>query len=531
MPEMILYLLKVNIALLLFYAGYYFILQRYTFHTLNRFYLLAGLIYSALYPLIDLSNILNRNQQLREQINLLNPDWQGSVTYVINRAENGAGDYWELTILIFWTGVIFMSLRLMIQLVSLLALHIRSSSSSMGHFKFRKITQAINPFSFWRTIYLNPECHDENELRSILEHEQIHVKQLHTLDVMLAEMSTIFYWFNPGVWLMKKAIKANLEFITDQEVIRSGIDSREYQYALLKSHVLPQNSMPVNNFHFLTIKKRIAMINKKPSNRINLSNYFVLLPAIMLLVLITGISKAAYENTTVKKAVNSLASISDFSEFLPDPISSGDQTSSSDDKMKKSSNLRSVNISSQNELAQSDTNKIEVKSLNGEGNNITDLMIKIRRTDTLKTIPKEVIYFIDGVRVNKGIAHINPDSIFSVNVVKGTGATSIYGIKTTSGVVDIIDIKTKSAQTNQVTSATARVKDIIRIQSQNQKISLSDIDTEMIILDGKEITKDGLNDIKVTTIGTIEVFKGASAVVKYGEKAKDGVIVITTKQQ
>ena len=71
MPEMIVYLLKVNLALILFYAGYHFILQRYTFHTINRFFLLIGLVYSAVYPLIDLSIILNRNEQLKEKIEMI----------------------------------------------------------------------------------------------------------------------------------------------------------------------------------------------------------------------------------------------------------------------------------------------------------------------------------------------------------------------------------------------------------------------------------------------------------------------------
>lgn len=527
MPEMIVYLLKVNTALLLFYAGYHFILQRYTFHTLNRFYLLVGMVYSALYPLIDLSVILNRNHQLKEKVSLLAADWEGSVTYIVSQAEDRAGNYWQIVLLIFWTGVIVMSMRLLIQLISLLVLHIRSTSSNLGNVKFRKISKAVNPFSFWRTIYLNPECHEASELRSILQHEQVHVKQLHTLDILLAELSTIFYWFNPGVWLMKKAVKFNLEFITDQEVIKSGVDSKEYQYALLKTQLLPQNYMPVNNFHFLTIKKRIAMMNKKPTNRINLGGYILILPAIMLLVLMTGTSKAAFEDKTIKNVVSSLAEITDFPELLNNSASTH-KTSVFSPKSRNLDKLATENRDSQTEVAPSDTNKIEIKTLKGEGNNITRLMVTIRGSDTVKTIPKGVAYFVDGVRMTKGIGHIKPDSIFSVNVMKGTGATSIYGIETANGVIDIIDIKTKSAHTKQFTSAAARVTDIGRDQS--QKISLSDIDNKMILLDGKEISKAMLDDIQVTAIESIEIFKGTSAITKYGEKGKNGVIVVTTKK-
>ncbi|MEJ7693396.1 M56 family metallopeptidase [Daejeonella sp.] len=516
---MIVYLLKVNIALLLFYAGYHFILQRYTFHTLNRFYLLVGLVYSALYPFIDLSNILNRNQQLKEQISLLNADWQGSVTYVISRAENGAGNYWQIVLLIFWTGVIFMSLRLMIQLISLLALHIRSSPSTLGNFKFRKISKAVNPFSFWRTIYLNPEGHDASELHTILEHEQVHVKQLHTLDVMLAELSTIFYWFNPGVWLMKKAVKANLEFITDQEVIRSGIDSREYQYTLLKIQVLPQNSIPVNNFHFLTIKKRIAMINKKPSNRINLSNYMLLLPAIMLLVLATGISKGELSKPIVETFVKIPGIQAISRNILPEngAITTQDKT------LSVTTDARVVTL----QKSLTDTNKVVngVVVLTGyhRDNSRQRSLIEI---DT--NVTQKPLYVVDGKAVTNGFGNLASEQIYSITVLKGEGAIRQYGTEAKNGVVEI---RTKAAGIEKSSESLKEVTVVGYAQNQNQKITLGDITNQLIFLDGKEITKEMLDDLQVTSIGSVEVFKGASAVTKYGEKAKDGVIVITTKKK
>ncbi len=527
MPEMILYLLKVNIALLLFYAGYRFILQRYTFHTLNRFYLLVGLIYSALYPLIDLSNILNRNPHLKEQIGLLAPDWQGSVTYVISRAENGSGNYWQIVLLIFWTGVIFMSLRLLIQLISLLILHIQSSSFTIENFKFRKITKAVNPFSFWRTIYLNPECHEESELRSILEHEHVHVKQLHTFDVMLAELSTIFYWFNPGVWLIKKAIKANLEFITDQEVIRSGVDSREYQYALLKTQVLPQNSMPVNNFHFLTIKKRIAMINKKPSSRINIGGYLFLLPAIMLLVLITGISKAEFPESTVAEVIGRIPQISKLPEMLKREIGSLKTSESDTDQAARLNAALEKTRANQKNLGSDTSKKTSRIGIATRQNNTPGIILRsINKTDT--TADSQPLYIIDGVRSGTKIPHLVPDSIVTINVSKGDRATSLYGIEAKNGV---IEITTKSNIALRTSGGTAPVT--VRgyyDPSSTQKISLGDIDKELIFLDGKEITKTELDQIKVSSIGTIDIYKGSSAEAKYGEKAKRGVVVITTKK-
>lgn len=424
MPEMILYLLKVNIALILFYAGYHFILQRYTFHTLNRFYLLTGLLYSALYPLIDLSGILNRHNDLKQKIIVLTPDWQESMTYVINHAEYQDGNYWKIVLMIFWAGVVFMSIRLIIQLISLLRLHLQSSSFSSGKIKFRKISKAVNPFSFWRTIYVNPEFHEAAELRSILEHEQVHVKQLHTLDVLLAELSTIFYWFNPGVWLMRKAIKANLEFITDQQVIQSGIDSKEYQYALLKINIMPQNPLPVNNFHFLTIKKRIAMINKKPSGRITLGGYLLLLPAIMVIVLIVSTSKGSLKAETAREAISLIPQVSSpqtLSKLEKNFTIQEQQSSVKVDLLSTLNNFNSLikeTAKALDNASGADTNKrVSIRVKNSSQSPTQVIIGATPEKDTLRSGVDGPIYYINGVRSINGGGHLNPDSILTVNII------------------------------------------------------------------------------------------------------------------
>ncbi|MGB4400388.1 MAG: M56 family metallopeptidase [Daejeonella sp.] len=501
MPEIILYLLKVNLALVLFYAGYHFILQRYTFHSINRFYLLLSIVYSALYPLINLTDILNRNEDLKETIVMIAPNWQGSVV-----AEDNAAFYWQVALIIFWTGVAIMTIRLFIQLASLLILHAQSSAITKGDIKYRKISKAVNPFSFWRTIYLNPECHEAGELQSILEHELVHVKQLHTFDVMLAEISTILYWFNPGAWLMKKAIKANLEFITDQEVIRSGIDSKEYQYTLLKTHALPQNQMPVNNFHFLTIKKRIAMINKKPSNKINLSNYFLLLPAIMLLVLLAGVSKADFTRKGVVDAITNMP-------VLPLDRVFTDNTEANQVEVKKES------------ITTDQPDPIEDKKPT----------LQTSPQDTIKNGTVKIsgineqappLYIVDGKEMPARWKDLEPNTIATVDVYKGEAAIARYGEKGKNGV---IEIRTKLAGSGQNIESSKPKLATADGSNQNQNVSLKNIDKQLIILDGKEISKSELEQMKVSSIVTINILKGNSAVSQYGEKGENGVIVITTK--
>src|SRR5690606_37531800 len=77
MPEIIVYLLKVNLAVILFYLGYRFLLRRLTFYTLNRFYLLFSLVFSFSYPLVDVVGWLTRSERgMPAEVVYVIPDWQ-----------------------------------------------------------------------------------------------------------------------------------------------------------------------------------------------------------------------------------------------------------------------------------------------------------------------------------------------------------------------------------------------------------------------------------------------------------------------
>lgn len=514
-PELIIYLLKVNLALLLFYGGYQLFLKHLTFYSLNRIYLLLGLIYSSLYPLIKPGDLLKSNTGLKEQISSITPDWQGSVSYVISQSPDSGNVYWQAGIFIFWTGVIFMSIRLIIQMFSLLILHMQSEPSGSGDYRFRVISKKLNPFSFWKTIYVNPEYHQPEELQSILKHEQIHVKQLHSMDVLIAELSIIFYWFNPGAWLMKKAIQANLEFITDQQVLNSGIDCRKYQYALLKINVLPQNALPVNNFHLLTIKKRIAMMNKKPTNGIKKSIYLLLLPAMMFMVLIVTNSKAALNNNPMSGVIKNLPG-------MPQII--GINSYLSDEGIKSSEMLNTPNkksgIISSESTIQADTNKIK---------KIDKVILSGKFSiegDSLRAGAKKPMYILDGVEV-KDPGRINPDNIATINVLKGALSTARYGSAASAGV---IEIATKTASISSIEN-TKPASTAGFGQDQSEKVSLGGLNNnELILLDGKEVDRSVLNNLSVMSVGKIEVFKGEKALSKFGEKGRQGVVVISTKK-
>ena len=299
MPALFVFLLKVNVALLLFCAGYYLVLRHLTFYTLNRIYLVAAILFATVYPKINLSDFWQHHQQIAKPVQVVIFSWQAPAKALVNPLPN----YWLWAEIVLWAGVIFLAIRLLIQLYSLYRLYRSSTAAKIYNHDVRIIKGNSGPFSFWKSIFINPANHEPADLHSILLHEQVHVSELHTLDVLLAELSTVFYWFNPGVWLMKKAVRENIEFITDRKILNNGADTKQYQYSLVNVSFGAAPQGIVNHFNISTIKKRIIMMNAKRSSKYNLTRYAFLVPAVVALLLIFSISKAAFvkkNNKTIK---------------------------------------------------------------------------------------------------------------------------------------------------------------------------------------------------------------------------------------
>lgn len=289
MPHLFILLFKINLVLVLFAATYYLILRRLTFYVLNRVFLVFGILFSTLYPFIDLTDFFFNQQQLNQETVAFVPKMNQQVTEWV--PFSFITEYWQWISILFYLGVIFMAFRLLVQFVSLYKMHEKSAPGSVADYQVRILAEPVSPFSFWQTVYINPSLHKEQELHTILAHEHIHVKQWHSLDIILAELSVVFYWFNPGVWLMKRAVKENLEFITDERILKKGIDKKAYQYSLLDVGALTPSVPIVNNFNLSDLKKRIKMMNVKRSSRLTLGRYLLVLPVLLLTTLAFTVTK------------------------------------------------------------------------------------------------------------------------------------------------------------------------------------------------------------------------------------------------
>lgn len=180
------------------------------------------------------------------------------------------------------------------------------------------------PFNFFGRIYVPKALIGHPSFRSVLIHEQEHTRGRHYIDLVLAELVCLLFWFNPFAWLLKRGIQRNLEFLADRAVLESGTNRREYQYELLET-TLGVTAGPLCSFYNINdLKKRIKMMNKSKSKSWVGAGYFLALPIAALLLLGGGMMRAEAPNTG--RSMTNFISV----DFLPldmeSPLSDGDTT-------------------------------------------------------------------------------------------------------------------------------------------------------------------------------------------------------------
>jgi beta-lactamase regulating signal transducer with metallopeptidase domain len=175
-----------------------------------------------------------------------------------------------------------------------------------GRYRIVEMSGNRAPCSFGPYIFLNPALYDEETYHQILSHEKIHVAQSHSLDILLAEIGKVIQWFNPFAWMYRKALEANLEFLTDASRVRNPtINVVQYQLSLLKVSVPNLPLSVTSNYNQSLLKKRIAMMHNKPSSLKNSWKYLILLP---VLVGMTSIFNDSFAGSSTKGLSTALIS-------------------------------------------------------------------------------------------------------------------------------------------------------------------------------------------------------------------------------
>ncbi|RIJ49519.1 hypothetical protein D1614_08250 [Maribellus luteus] len=552
MENFLLYIGKSGLAAGAFYLLFLALFQNKKQFLFNRIYLPVSLAISFLIPLITFTSV--------RYIETQTVNYAESYAYLPGAGVSAAAEP-EME----WTSVLF--------LIYLAGTMLFLGHLLLGHYKAFHIVRTsklrefygtivnvtskdVHPFSFFNKIVLSEKTTRNPNLEMIVLHESIHVKERHTLDILAGEVLFLFQWFNPFAWLIKDAMKNNLEYLTDHQVAQSH-NPEAYQLAMVgladKKGVAP----------FLTalngsqLKNRIIMMKQKSENKYPLLKQLVVLP--LLAVLIMGLSNkevktefiesntaevvAAAKTITGKitdeagKALpgtavfvkgTTIGTITDmegnYELKLEDDAATlvfmmigfdqkevkVNKRSTIDVKLSASKENEDIKIKGEGKYEQVKPNSGDATQTSGwkiDGNfdgtlsKDGSVTLKPGSTEDLKisaTGKNAPLFIVDG-KEYKDINALNASDIESISVLKDATTRAIYGEKAKNGVV-LISTK----------SALALKKSLVYVDDKKFEGDLSEIDSEKI--------------------KSMDVLKGEAATNLFGEKGKDGAILITTKE-
>ena len=307
MGALLVYVLKSSVCLAVFYLFYRLLLSKETFHRFNRCALLGVSFLSLLLPGIEWRTVVPIDAggaMVQVEEFLLSGQYE----------ENSEGDFqysWQFILVVLYAlGIVVFWVRQLVSLGSMYQL-IRCSRQEefAGNIRLSIHDKLIGPFSWMHYIVMSETDLQENG-EAILLHEQAHVRNGHSWDLLWMDFCISLQWFNPVVWLVKRELQDVHEFEADESVINQGVDAKRYQLLLIKKSVGTRLYSMANSFNHSSLKKRITMMVKKKSNPWARMKYLYVLP-------LAAIAVAAFARPEVSSELNEISSVK-VSDFVAD---------------------------------------------------------------------------------------------------------------------------------------------------------------------------------------------------------------------
>lgn len=313
------YFLKINVAIALFYAFYRLFFYKDTFFTWRRTALLCFFAVSAIVPLFNIQTWIEQQEPMAAMADL----YATVVLPELTLTPQPETDWKQLLAdgigIVYWLVVALLTARFLVQLTGIIRLGRRCPTQKIDDTTVHLLPRPEGPFSFFRWIFVYPDAHTGEELHEILTHERTHARQWHSIDVMIGELACIVCWFNPFAWLMKREIRTNLEYMADEKVLETGHDSRTYQYHLLGLSHHKAAATIYNSFNVLPLKKRITMMNKRRTRAIGRTKYLMFLPLAALLMIVSNIEAVARATQKITAEVMEAVTPAETPEVQPQP--------------------------------------------------------------------------------------------------------------------------------------------------------------------------------------------------------------------
>ncbi len=274
------YIFKTILCSGLLLLGYYLFLEREKTHLFNRVYLLFSIVFSFIIPLVSI-NIGSSVRMISEVVYQPNYILQNTVLEETLPSVQDKFNLANYLVLAYFSISVLLFCRL---LINLFAIFYRIKNNSRVKYLDAKLVLTRDnrvPHSFLNYIFINKEDFERGTIeKEIFRHELAHIKQKHSADILFIEIIKIFAWVNPLLFMYRKAIQLNHEFLADEFVVNTGSSTQDYQLLLLNKTMLPSDLVLSSSFNYIQIKKRVIMMSKQKSLRIAILKQIALIPVI-----------------------------------------------------------------------------------------------------------------------------------------------------------------------------------------------------------------------------------------------------------
>lgn len=531
------YSIKVAICLAAFYLFYKLLLSRDTFHAFNRATLLLLMLLSLVLPFVNISvdepTVAYDGMVQIEQLLAMG---------VVDDGPAPSGP--TLIQVLFAIYIIGVALFLVGEICSLVRLHRlisgKYSVTTADGIKIVVIDDDVAPFSWFNNIVISRSDYESGR-SEILIHEKAHIARRHSLDIMLCNMLLIFQWFNPAAWLLRRELQNIHEYEADEAVIQSGADASEYQLLLIRKAVGERLFSMANNLNHNSLKKRITMMLIKKSNPWNRAKILLTVPVAAVAVVAFATPKAESLSKEIEHDSNALVnsvvrSMPGTAEHLT--MSTGEAGAAG---------MPAEAAAPETAAADSLRGRVAGVTVGAskDDGRVFDVVEEQPRypggTNALMT------YLRDNIKYPAEAAKAGIQGKVIVQFVIGKDGTvrDVKPIRNISPELDAEAVRVVAAMPKWVPGyqrgEAVNVRYTLPVNfrmdggpdSESQKAAGSNIafsDDVYYVVDGVHVSAAELKKISADKINSIEVFKGESAVEKFGEQAKNGAIVVSTKK-
>jgi beta-lactamase regulating signal transducer with metallopeptidase domain len=576
---MIAYIFKSSLSLIILFGLYWFLLRKEKLFIFNRYFLVLSVVFSLIIPFISIPVSFQATQNLGKiittfdynipEINTSQTNFSEDINKSFDEIQPSGIDISGILVILYISGVILFLIRFLKNIYFVFhRIKLSEKISVEGH-RLILTKDQTSPYCFFNNIFIYKD--DYLNLISddhLLNHELVHVRQYHSVDIVFIELIKLFYWFNPLFLLYERAIRINHEYLADHNVIREDCDIKSYADKIL-SFIVGKSNIPLTSGsnHSFT-KKRFLMMTKSGSG----SNIYGLRIAMTLCIVMVFFLLMSFEESVEQISTNSTsARETEFTQGVVrgivlaedgKPLIGATITTAGSNNTSSKVTTDLDGRFTLNVIQTGASLLIECRGFKGQtlkADFASEMVVKLVRDPDYKGkiiipviqtanfrnsdfTPAKALVVIDGVVIDyKGDLKVNPGEIKSFKVLMNKEATNTYGEKGKDGVVEIIlyGNKTESqgknpAVSNRLASDTSKYSTYFSVNRGVNKGELIDIPVSNLqsvsVWTYHSADKNGKKEFRTIGIMTRDFFKVKGRVVRENGKPLSGVLISVSEK-